>query len=41
MWNDHGVALVLPQATVVGLGVDPMMIGLGFGYWTVFHVVVP
>ena len=38
---EHGVALVLLQTMVVGLGVDPMMIGLGFGYWTVFHVVIP
>ena len=28
MWNEHGVALVLPQAMVVGLGVDPMMLDL-------------
>ena len=41
MWNDHGIVLVLLQAMVVGLGMDPMMIGLGLGYWPVFHVVMP
>ena len=38
---EHGVALVLLQAMVVGLGMDPTMIGLGLGYWTVPHVVIP
>ena len=31
MWNEHGIALVLPQATVVSLGVDPMMLDLDIG----------
>ena len=32
----HGVALVLPQATVVSLGVDPMMLDLDLdiGLWS-------
>ena len=37
---EHGVALVLLQAMVVGLGMDPVMIRLRLGYWMVFHVVV-
>ena len=28
MWNEYGIVLMLPQATVVGLGVDPMMLDL-------------
>ena len=28
MWNGHGMVLVLPQATVVSLGVDPMLLDL-------------
>ena len=28
LWNELGIVLVLPQAMVVGLGVDPMMLDL-------------
>ena len=31
MWNGHGMVLVLPQATVVSLGVDLMMLDLDIG----------
>ena len=31
LWNEHGIVLVLPQAIVVGFGVDPMMLDLDIG----------